>query len=310
MSTNTRTRYFSSWIVAVMATVAAAIGVPQATATPTQVHPEGSKLVVLGDSFAANGFRFWADAEECLHGPTSWPTQLSELMGVSGTADFRDESCSGAAINATVGYSLVREAINADKAGAFGPRTELVAVQIGLNDSWGDLHNTTLWGSLLPCVFNLTDGCGLEAAEQGRLTDFRGVSGAHYAERIREVVQYIRYYAPQARIVLVGYPEFFPPQKDSVCVTVLGVGAYVQPRGEGLIAYFDRIDAAQREAAALLDIEFFDTRRSTRGHGLCTDDPWLNGLVDPRADAFGIPFHPSAHGDSVVAQGLYERFGR
>ncbi|WP_084508455.1 SGNH/GDSL hydrolase family protein [Nocardia pseudovaccinii] len=300
-------RRCARWLGVVTATVAAVAGLPAAEAAPPAAP--GSALVVLGDSFAANGFRWEADAKECLRGPTSWPTQLSRLMGVAGGSDFVDVSCSGAAIETERGYSLVQEAINADKAGAFGPRTKLIAVQFGLNDTWG-ANPATLWTSLVPCIFNVAEGCGLEAAAQGRITDYRGVSGAQYAERIRAVVEYLRYYAPQAKVVLVGYPELFPAGQSFTCVSVLGVGQYVQPRGAGLVEYLDRIDAAQRDAATQLGIEYFDSRALTAGHGLCSAQPWLNGVLDPRADPVGIPFHPSAHGDSVIAGALYERYGK
>ena len=300
------TRLSHRFAVFALAAVALAPGAPLASAEPAS----GSTLVVLGDSFAANGFRWESDAKECLRGPASWPTQLSELMGIAGTADFRDESCSGAAIETDSGYSLTQEAINADKAGGFGPRTRVVALQFGLNDAWGTEHSTTLWTSLLPCVFNLEQGCGPNAAAEGRVTDYRGVSGAEYAARIRAVVTYVRYYAPNAEVVLVGYPELFPAGQDFACVNILGAGNFIQPRAEGLIEYLDRVDAAQREAARILGIEFFDTRAVTAGHGLCSNDPWLNGAFDPRADLVGIPFHPSAHGDTVIANALYARYGK
>ncbi|WP_435590943.1 SGNH/GDSL hydrolase family protein [Nocardia sp. bgisy118] len=285
-------------------------GAARVVADPVAGSPAAGKaLVVLGDSFTANGFRWDAKSEECLRGPSSWPIQLSGLMGVAGTEDFLDVSCSGASIDTGPGYTLSHEAIEADKVGAFGPETRLIALQFGLNDEWG-ASETTMWTSLLPCVFNHTDGCGLEAAEQGRITDYRGVSGARFAERMRAVIEYLRYFASNARIVLVGYPELFPAGQDTACVNVLGIGQYVQPRGRAVVEYLDRLDAAQREAAGLLGIEFFDTRALTAGHGLCSPDPWVNGALDPRADLIGLPFHPSAHGDAVVARAMHERVGR
>ncbi|MGF6889191.1 hypothetical protein ABIA39_008522 [Nocardia sp. GAS34] len=69
--------------------------------------------------------------------------------------------------------------------------------------------------------------------------------------------------------------------------------------------YLDQLDKAQREAAKLLNLDFFDTRAITAGHGLCSPQPWLNEFFDPRANFLGIPFHPSAQGDSVLAHALY-----
>ncbi|GAA5065617.1 SGNH/GDSL hydrolase family protein [Nocardia callitridis] len=294
-------------VAALTATLAVAVtGLLPSTATAAK--SEGKSLVTLGDSFAANGLRWESTDPNCAHGPSSWPTQLGQRMGLADN-DIADVTCPGSTIDSGVGWWLVHETRAADKQGAFGPKTRLVTIQTGMNDQWGS-STQSLYPALRTCVFDFTAGCGPEAAEQGRMTDYRGVSGTEYAERIREVVTYVRHFAPRARIVLVGYPELFPAGQDSVCVDVLGVGQVVQPRGEAVIEYLDRLDAAQRAAAALLRIDFFDTRAITEGHGLCSDQPWLNGVFDPRADFVGIPFHPSAHGDAVVADALYERFGR
>ncbi|MFF2556849.1 SGNH/GDSL hydrolase family protein [Nocardia sp. NPDC058058] len=292
------------WLCAVAMTVTAVVtGTGFASADPA---PEGKELVVLGDSYTANKWDFLSEEAECVHSDTSWPQQLVGLMR---PADYLDASCPGASIDTPPGYTLAMEAQKADKAGAFGPRTKLVTMQIGLNDRWGDT-DMIMWWSLQKCILNLVDGCGPEAAEQGRMTDYRGVSGAVFAQRISNVVTYIKYYAPNARIVLVGYPELFPSGQNTLCINLFGVAPFIQPRGQAAIEYLDRIDRAQREAAALLGIDFLDTRTPTLGHGLCSADPWLNGVLDYRTDIEGLPFHPSAHGDAVVANAVYERYGR
>ncbi|MEV6427265.1 SGNH/GDSL hydrolase family protein [Nocardia sp. NPDC051463] len=274
-----------------------------ASAEPEKPPAAGKSLVVIGDSYTANGVRLNGDEKECRRGPSAWPTQLSQLMGIHGTPEFMDVSCSGASIQSQTAYNLIHEARLADKAGAFGPNTKVVAIQLGMNDTWGT-NKTMLWTAMDPCILNLTDGCGLEAAEQGRSPDYRAVTGKEYADRIRTVIDYIRYYAPQARIVLVGYPELVPAQTQKLCVNILGVGAFVQDRGAAVVEYMDRLDRAQREAAEILKLEFFNAKPITAGHGLCSQDPWVNGVFDPRADFLGMPLHPTAKGDAVMAAAL------
>lgn len=294
------------------AVVAAALAVttmyaPAAAAPDENSRPAGKSLVVLGDSFTANYPKVFSGTKECLHAPTSWPTRLSERMGLAGTPDFVDASCSGSTIASGQGWWLVHEVAEAAKQQAFGPQTEVIAVQTGMNDVWSRTNTASMISSLQTCVFNFVDGCGLEAAEQGRFTEYRNVTGQLYANRIREVITYMRYYAPNARIMLVGYPELFPTAQEHVCVNVLGAGQVVQPRGRAVTEYLDRLDTAQREAAELLQLEFVDIRSVTAGHGLCSAEPWLNGFFDPEADVAGMPFHPSAHGDTVTAEAVYER---
>ncbi|MBF6351299.1 MULTISPECIES: SGNH/GDSL hydrolase family protein [Nocardia] len=283
---------------------------PAAAAPVENGRPPGKSLVVLGDSFTANYPKLFSGTKECLHAPTSWPSQLSRRMGLAGTPDFVDASCSGSTISSGQGWWLVHEVAEAVKQQAFGPETDVIAIQTGMNDVWSKTNLSSLITSLQPCVFNFVDGCGLEAADQGRFPDYRNVTGQLYAKRIREVITYLRFHAPNARIMLVGYPELFPAGQEHVCVNVLGAGHVVQPRGRAVTEYLDRLDDAQREAAELLKLEFVDIRSVTAGHGLCSDEPWLNGFFDPAADEAGMPFHPSAHGDAVTAEAVYERIHR
>ncbi|WP_280402447.1 SGNH/GDSL hydrolase family protein [Nocardia carnea] len=295
-------------VVAAVLTVTALTA--PAAAAPAGNQPEGKSVVVLGDSFTANYPKFFSATKECLHAPTSWPTRLSERMGLAGSPDFVDVSCSGSTIATGDGWWLVHEVAAAVEQQAFGPQTEVIAIQSGMNDVWSPTGKVTMISSLRRCVFNFADGCGPEAVDQGRFVDYRNLTGEVYADSIREVVTYMRYYAPNARILLVGYPELFPAGQEHVCVNVLGAGPVVQPRGRAVTEYLDRLDAAQRDAAQLLGLEFVGLRAATAGHGLCSGDPWLNGVFDPAADIAGIPFHPSAHGDAVAAEVVYERIRR
>ncbi|MGV9662660.1 SGNH/GDSL hydrolase family protein [Nocardia niigatensis] len=299
-------------LAASVSTVASVSSVTAANADPASPDsaPAGKELVVLGDSFSANAWDFLDQDNSCLrHGRTAWPVQLGRLMGVYGTDEMADPSCPGASIDSGPGWSLAQEAQKADKAGAFGPNTKLVTLQFGLNDKWGK-NDQTLWKSLQGCVFNLADGCDPESVDQGRMPDYNGVSGALMAKRMSNAVTYIRYYAPNARIVFVGYPELFTPGTSTVCLSIGGVVPFIQSRGRAVVEYFDRIDQAQREAAQLLGIEFLDSRALTTGHGLCSSQPWLNGVFDPRTDIDGLFFHPSTQGDAVVANAIYDRYGR
>ncbi|GGK57701.1 SGNH/GDSL hydrolase family protein [Nocardia camponoti] len=289
-------------LFATCAALSVTIATAHADPAPAQA-PAGKKLVVLGDSFSANNWDPFTENVHCVRKDTSWPTQLTTLMKANN--DVVDVSCSGASIDTGPGFTLALETRDADRAGGFGPATELVALQFGANDSWGE-HPSTLWNALTDCVLDLIRGCDIEAAEQGRIPDFRGVTGERYAERMRNALTYIRFYAPNARVVIVGYPEVMEPGATKLCLNVFGPSPIVQPRAQALQAYLNSVDTAQREAAKLLGVEFFDARAATRGHGLCSAEPWINGIIDPRADAIGLPFHPSARGDAAVAQAIFD----
>ncbi|MEV0355044.1 SGNH/GDSL hydrolase family protein [Nocardia sp. NPDC050697] len=294
----------SAVCAAALLTAASALGTAAAQADPV---PEGTPVVVLGDSYTANGWDPFTLGDVCVRGATAWPAQLGRLIGSEG--QVANPSCSGGTIDSGPGYTLTHEVLQADREGAFGPATRLVTLQLGLDDHWGETEQT-LWYGLQQCVFDLIRGCDLDAVEQGRYPDLRGVTGTSYAERIRAAITYIRYYAPAARVVIMGYPEVLVPGTDTACVSILGVAPFVQPRAGAVVEYFDRMDRAQREAAQLLGLEFFDARALTAGHGLCSAEPWINGLFDWRTDIAGLPLHPSARGDAVVANALYDRYLR
>ncbi|MEV6071252.1 SGNH/GDSL hydrolase family protein [Nocardia sp. NPDC052001] len=294
------------WLCAAAMAVAATVtGTGSAAADTAR---EGKDLVVLGDSFSANVWNPLSEVGSCERGATAWPERLSTLMGVAGTDRVENRSCLGASID-TSGYTLGVETRDADKAGAFGPRTKVVTLQFGLNDRWGTADQS-LWAAMQHCVFDLAEGCGADAVAAGRLPDARDITGTSYAARIRNAVTYIRYYAPNARIVLVGYPELFHSEQDTVCLDFFGVVPFTQPRGRTVVEYFNRIDQAQREAAQELKIDFLDARAITSGHGLCSPQPWVNGVLDPTVNIEGLPFHPSPVGDDVVGKAIFDRYAR
>ncbi|MEC3952355.1 SGNH/GDSL hydrolase family protein [Nocardia sp. CDC153] len=301
----------ASLCAAFMAIAAAMTGTAGAHAdTPlaaTDPAASGKPLVILGDSYTANGWAPFSNEKKCDHGDTAWPVQLSALMGVSGDQVW-NQSCPGATIEGGDGYTLTVQAANAAKAGAFGPGTKLVTIQLGFNDHWGGADKSP-WSSTEACFYDLAGGCGPEAVADGRMVDPRNITGTEYAARISKVVTYIRYYAPNARIVIVGYPELFRPDQQSICFDIVGVPV-TQPDGRTVVEYFNRMDQAEREAAATMNLDYLDARALTAGHGLCTPQQWINGVFDPLVKVDGLPFHPAPQGDAVIANALYERYAR
>ncbi|MFE3796709.1 SGNH/GDSL hydrolase family protein [Nocardia tengchongensis] len=305
MKSSARLRLLAASTACGTAAVLAAMA-PPATADA----PDGKTLVVMGDSFSANGeivdLLNPGGDPDCKHVATSWPTQLTQRIGLS-PDDVEDTSCQGGTID-TSGWTLTHQVKRAMADGAFGPRTRTVTIQLGMNDAWGT-DNPIALSKAYSCLIDLIDGCGPEAAAQGRAPDPATITGPAYAARVRQAVTYLRYYAPNARIVFVGYPEIHTPGGDSACAGILGVDA-VQPRAGAITGFLDRIDTAQREAAAILNVDFLDSRAITAGHGACTADAWVAGALDPRTELLGFPWHPTARGDSMVAAAMQERIAR
>ncbi|MET9025591.1 SGNH/GDSL hydrolase family protein [Nocardia sp. NPDC004168] len=276
--------------------------------TTATADPAGAAtLVVLGDSFTATAPVLGHADDGCARSPNSWPNKLAISTRLSGTAGFVDVSCNGGTIDTGNGWTLVHQTRKAHAQGAFGSDTRAVLIQAGLNDIWGASSGTAFPST--DCLLDIVEGCGLDAAEQNRLPDYHAVTGATYADRVREVVTFVRYYAPNARVALVGYPEIFPPGQPAACMDLAVVGRVVQPRAEGYIAYLDRLQDAQRAAAQLLGIEFVDVRAITAGHASCSEEPWISGLAGADSPFDGAPVHPNAQGNGAVAVQVRQRFG-
>ncbi|MFI6165475.1 SGNH/GDSL hydrolase family protein [Nocardia sp. NPDC051052] len=290
---------------------AALFAVASVVALPTSVaaaDTEGVSLVVLGDSFTATAPVLGQADDGCVRSPSSWPNQLAGTAGILGTADFLDVSCNGGTLDTGGGWTLVHQARKAAAQAAFGPATRAVLIQAGMNDVWGRSSGTAFPST--DCLLNLAQGCGLDAADQNRLPDYRAVTGAAYANRIREVVEFVRYYATNSKIVLVGYPEIFASGQQTACMDLVGIGRVVQPHAEGYLAYLDRLQDAQRDAAGQLRIDFFDARAVTAGHSSCSAEPWISGLAGADSPFAGAPVHPNAKGNATVAAGLAPQIGR
>lgn len=122
------------------------------------------------------------------------------------------------------------------------------------------------------------------------------------------VIDYLRYYAPNATITLMGYQEYMPRTGGEICVRLGGVDIR-KPDAWALVSYMERLEGSISGAAEILEVEHVDLRAATAGHSSCTADPWVNGVVDARVPVLGMPWHPSVKGDGVTAGLLADRIG-
>ncbi|MGV9410092.1 SGNH/GDSL hydrolase family protein [Nocardia sp. NPDC003693] len=318
------------WLCAAVALLA--VTVPNAGVGRADPAPEGKTLVVLGDSYAANPacdavLVKCVDPEKtglasCLRGPTSWPVELAARLRL-GAEDFTNNSCSGSSIDTGPttstgeevrgrdGYTLAQQTLNAAQSGSFGSRTAVVAIQMGFNDSWPrDATLAPAANMVFTCVFNVVQGCDENAVAEGRWPDPDAVNGAAYADRIRKVVDFVKYYAPNAQVLLVGYPEVLAESDTAWCFDAFGAVRWVQPQARAMVEFWNRLQSAQRDAAALLGIGFVDVLQATAGHGLCSADPWYTNYLDPRSTLSGLPFHPTPPGDAAVATAVHDQITR
>ncbi|WP_148612246.1 SGNH/GDSL hydrolase family protein [Nocardioides rubriscoriae] len=248
-------------------------GSPTTPASPS-APAVGPQYVALGDSYAAApGVPATSGADGCFRSSGNYAQLVAARTGLSVT----DVTCSGA----TTQDVLTRQVPS------LSAETELVTVGIGGNDS--DLFTSLLQSCL-----------GLASSDPGG-TPCSDAIGAQVDQTLPRteadlgtLFDAIAEAAPDAQVLVVGYPRLLPTSGSCPDLVPLAAGDYPL-----LNEVTDRLSGALRTQASAHDFEFVDLARPSRGHDICSADPWVNGVsVAPDGT---IPFHPFAAEQRAVA---------
>ena len=131
-----------------------------------------------------------------------------------------------------------------------------------------------------------------------RLERQRPQRGSHQRHRTQGggSIQGIHARAPQAEVMVVGYPDGLPTNGSSCWPLV--------PISGGDITYFDGLEtslnAVLKSAALANNAKYVDTFTSSVGHDACkaSGTAWVNGII-PTSAAF--PLHPNKAGEQNMA---------
>lgn len=121
--------------------------------------------------------------------------------------------------------------------------------------------------------------------------------------------------APDAEVVVVGYPPFMPAV-DTGCRGPLRIDGEYSPTIEWYVAPADvrrgrrviaELNAALRDAAVAAGATYVGLGPRFAGHEVCSADPWLAG-VEVDADLFPLysSFHPNRRGGVGAAAALID----
>jgi lysophospholipase L1-like esterase len=217
--------------------------------------------VALGDSYASGvgAGSYYSSSGSCDRSPNAYPALWAAAHS---PASFTFVACSGA---------KTTDVINSQLSSVTSSAT-LVSLTIGGNDAgFSSIMET--------CILESTSSCesAISKAEQYVSTTLPGL--------LNSVLSDIRAQAPSARIVLVGYPDFYD-LNVSICIGLSRGDHQAIDNGINLL------DGVLATAAASNGDVFADPRAQFSGHELCDGAGWLNSLTIP----IGSSYHPTATG--------------
>jgi lysophospholipase L1-like esterase len=255
---------------------------------------DNSPYVSLGDSYtAAPGILPLSGTPiGCTRSAYNYPHQVASVIGASLT----DVSCGSATTANMTQSQFVGDGSNPPQFDALTVNTKLVTVEIGGNDlPFGEvgavcagLGATNPWGAPCKAYYNMSG------------TDQGLAKAAAVGPKIAAVVQGIRTRAPNAKILVIGYPIVVPSSGGTVCFN------YGVPIAAGDLPYVNQIEqtmnATIKNAAEANGAVFVDTYDSSIGHDACKpgSTTWVNGII-PTGTSYW-PVHPTLAGEQNMTQ--------
>ncbi|WP_183096213.1 SGNH/GDSL hydrolase family protein [Nocardioides stalactiti] len=253
----------------------------------------GDTYVAIGDSYTAASKTSppAKDDERCGQVQRNYPRLIAEETG----ATLRDNSCNGADTSHLIEQKFVWKEPDGER--LFHPPqlegldedTDLVTFRLGANDF-------KLIGSAFLCAQQFF---GKAPGTCTALDRAAGPDGAtqHLADLVpvvEESLALVREKAPNARIIVISYPQIFPP--DGKCALL--------PLPDGDEAWarsiVDGLNAALAAGAESIDATYVDMFEASAGHDICSEEPWVAGAEVVRGGA--TKWHPYREESEVVAE--------
>lgn len=260
-------------------------------------RPTGnSQYVALGSSFAAGpgvGQRATNSPMMCMRSTQNYAHLLAKARGLNLT----DVTCSGATTQHILEGGQFFQPPQVD---ALRPTTELVTVTVGGNDV-SYLGNLLAWScqedpGRIPFVGRLLSRMDTPEAEVDREL-------AMLPDRLAQIATGVRRRSPRALLVFVDYTTVLPDEGS--CPDRLPITEQQLQRSRYVATKLADITAAvARDCGALL-VRASDV---TRGHDICSTDPWVFGFDFPATPFTYGPtaYHPTEKAMRAIAQAINE----
>ena len=249
--------------------------------------------VALGDSYTSAPLVPSPTGNPILCGRSTnnYPSDVKRAIDPSG---FTDASCSGATtVDMTQSQSLEDGAQTAPpQFNALGSNDALVTVGIGGNDA--GLLSVAEECAKLDILDPFGSACKNHYDAGGSDPNVAAVNAT--GPKVAAVIQGIHQRAPQAKVLIVGYPDGLPVNGTD-CWPLVPISA-------GDITYFngleEQLNGVLAQEAASNGATYVNTFTSSIGHDACKapGTAWVNGFI-PTSPAF--PMHPNEAGEQNMA---------
>ena len=247
-----------------------------------RARPTYHNYVALGDSYTAAPFVPLTDvAYGCYRSSNNYPQLVAAALHID---DLQDRSCSGAQTRDLPGSQTTARGMSVPpQFEALSSDTDLVTVGIGAN-------NHRLYAKMATVCRRSTAVCPLYDQRESLdlIVDDLRAPLVSTLEQVKEL-------APNARVLLISYPQLLPPRGD--CVRLPRMRPQDRETFRGLnLRLRDEMDAAAEEAG----VEFVDFYAASYGHHVCARHPWIQGRIGSRRQ--GAALHPLPAGQAALAR--------
>lgn len=251
--------------------------------------PSDVRYVAMGDSYSAGEGAPPFDAgtdvrgNRCHRSGEAWPRILSVLKPALLPPLLI--ACSGAKASDITVTSHYGESAQIQRLKVLGTEPDIITVTIGGND-------VGFARILLHCVI-------LNCARDGTLDERIRFVKEDLPSLLSDTLRAIHAVAPDARLILVGYPSLVPSDHS------LKKGCHWLSRSEsqGLVQMAAELDTVEHAVVAEAHAEFVSQLDALQGHELCTAQSWVNPVSVFRAVRH-YSGHPSEAGQQALATGV------
>lgn len=229
--------------------------------------------VGLGDSYAA-GVGGMARRNLCWRAQNGYPVQVARSLGVG----VAYQACLGATIADVLEHQV----------DALGRGTAYVSITVGGNDI-----------GFVPVLIAAAEPAWMRDSDpviDGALATMRGVLAA----RLDGLYATVRDRAPDAQVVVTGYPRLFNGVEDCNLATFFSPHEMARLNAAG-----DELNSLVAGAAERAGFRYADAATPFVGHAVCDGSEWVNGVSWPVEGSF----HPNSLGHNAYARLVADAFG-